>query len=170
MGEMQDDIQQLLQRRMFDEALQQLLDGYQHKVFRMAVAMLRDTGRAEEVTQDIFLKVWRALPSYDGRALVSTWLYAIARNACLSAIRAESYRRTEPLESVAEPAWTPSASGDVDWDRLLTKLPEVQRRVVTLYYFEDRDVKDVADRLGLAVGTVKSHLYRARQALAGMLE
>jgi RNA polymerase sigma-70 factor (ECF subfamily) len=170
MGEMQDDIQQLLQRRMFDEALQQLLDGYQHKVFRMAVAMLRDTGRAEEVTQDIFLKVWRALPSYDGRALVSTWLYAIARNACLSAIRAESYRRTEPLESVAEPASTPSASGDVDWDRLLTKLPEVQRRVVTLYYFEDRDVKDVADRLGLAVGTVKSHLYRARQALAGMLE
>jgi RNA polymerase sigma-70 factor, ECF subfamily len=170
MGEMQDDIRQLLQRRMFDEALQQLLQGYQHKVFRMAVAMLRDSGRAEEVTQDIFLKVWRALPSYDGRALVSTWLYAIARNACLSALRAESYRRTEPLDDVTEPASPARVSGDVDWDRLLAKLPEVQRQVVTLYYFEDRDVKDVAGRLGLAVGTVKSHLFRARQALAGMLE
>ena len=170
MGEMQADIQQLLQRRMFDEALQQILKGYQHKVFRMAVAMLRDTGRAEEVTQDIFLKVWRALPSYDGRALVSTWLYAIARNACLSAIRAESYRRTEPLENVTEPVSPPRPGSDVDWDRLLARLPEVQRQVVTLYYFEERDVREVAGRLGLAVGTVKSHLHRARQALAGMLE
>jgi RNA polymerase sigma-70 factor (ECF subfamily) len=168
--EMQDDIQQLLQRRMFDEALQQLLGGYQQKVFRMAVAMLKDAGRAEEVTQDIFLKVWRALPSYDGRALVSTWLYAIARNACLSAIRAESYRRTEPLDGVTEPASPARRGGEVDWDRLLARLPEAQRQVVTLYYFEERDVKDVAERLGLAVGTVKSHLYRARQALAEMLE
>jgi RNA polymerase sigma-70 factor (ECF subfamily) len=170
MPEMQDDIQQLLQRRMFDEALQRLLDRYQHKVFRMAAAMLRDSGRAEEVTQDIFLKVWRALPSYDGRALVSTWMYTIARNACLSAIRAESYRRTEPLESVAEPVSPASSGGDVDWARLLAQLPDVQRQVVTLYYFEDRDVREVARLLGLAVGTVKSHLYRARQALAVMLE
>ena len=170
MREMQDDIHQLLQRRMFDEALQRLVDAYQHKVFRMAAAMLRDSGRAEEVTQDIFLKVWRALPSYDGRALVSTWLYAIARNACLSAIRAESYRRTHSLETVTEPAAPACAGGDVDWDRLLARLSDMQRQVVTLYYFEERDVKEVADRLGLAVGTVKSHLYRARQALAGMLE
>jgi RNA polymerase sigma-70 factor (ECF subfamily) len=169
MGKMQDDIQQLLQRRMFDEALQRLLDGYQHKVFRMAVAMLKDAGRAEEVTQDIFLKVWRALPSYDGRALVSTWLYAIARNACLSAIRAESYRRTEPLEHAAEPVAPSRTGGDVDWDRLLARLPDAQRQVVRLYYFEDRDVREVAERLGLAVGTVKSHLFRARQALADML-
>ena len=170
MGEMQDDIQQLLQRRMFDEALQRLLEGYQHKVFRMAVAMLKDAGRAEEVTQDIFLKVWRALPSYDGRALVSTWLYAIARNACLSAIRAESYRRTESLDAVREPASPALPGGEVNWERLLAKLPEAQRQVVTLYYFEERDVREVAERLGLAVGTVKSHLFRARQALAGMLE
>jgi RNA polymerase sigma-70 factor (ECF subfamily) len=167
---MQDDIQQLLQRRMFDEALQRLVDGYQHKLFRMAAAMLKDAGRAEEVTQDIFLKVWRALPSYDGRALVSTWMYTIARNTCLSAIRAESYRRTEPLESVAEPVSPAAPGGDVDWTRLLAQLPDVQRQVVTLYYFEDRDVREVARLLGLAVGTVKSHLYRARQALAGMLE
>ena len=170
MSEMRDDIQQLLERRMFDEALQQLLDAYQHKVFRMAAAMLKDPGRAEEVTQDVFLKVWRALPSYDGRASVSTWLYAIARNACLSAIRAESYRRAEPLESVAEPASPGRAGGDVDWDRLLAQLSAVQRQVVTLYYFEERDVREVARLLGLAVGTVKSHLFRARQALAGMLE
>lgn len=167
---MQNDIQQLLQQRMFDEALQHLLDAYEQKVFRMAVAMLKDAGRAEEVTQDIFLKTWRALPSYDGRALVSTWLYAIARNSCLSALRADSYRRATSLEDVNEPAAPVPTGHDIDWDRLLMQLSDVQRQVITLYYFEERDVKEVADRLGLAVGTVKSHLYRARQALAGMLE
>jgi len=59
---------------------------------------------------------------------------------------------------------------DVDWDRLLARLSDMQRQVITLYYFEERDVREVADRLGLAVGTVKSHLHRARQALAEMLE
>src|SRR6185503_419041 len=101
-------------------------------VFRMAAAMLKDAGRAEEVTQDIFLKVWRALPSYDGRALVSTWLYTIARNACLSAIRSESYRRTVPLENVTEPVSPARADGDVDWSRLLARLPDMQRQVITL--------------------------------------
>ena len=56
--------------------------------------MLRDASRAEEVTQDVFLKVWRALPSYDRGASLSTWVSTIARNTCLSAVRSESYRRT----------------------------------------------------------------------------
>ncbi len=68
----------------------------------MAVMMLGgDAGRAEEVTQDVFLKLWRALPAYDGRASPSTWLYTIARNTCLSAVRAESYRRTTPLDEAS---------------------------------------------------------------------
>ena len=76
---------------------------YQQKVFRMAVAMLRDRGRAQEVTQDIFLKLWRALPSYDGRAALSTWLYTIARNTCLTAVRAETYRRPAWRDRAVEP-------------------------------------------------------------------
>jgi len=167
---MPDDIQELLRRRMFDQALEQLLDEYQHKVFRMAVAMLRDRGRAEEVTQEIFLKVWRALPSYSGRAAASTWLYAIARNTCLNAVRAESYRKTTPIEQLPEPEAPRVTSPEVEWGPLLARLPEMQRQVVMLFYFEDRDVKEVARVLGLAEGTVKSHLHRARHALAGMME
>jgi RNA polymerase sigma-70 factor (ECF subfamily) len=167
---MPDDIQELLQRRMFDQALERLLDGYQHKVFRMAVAMLRDRGRAEEVTQEIFLKVWRALPSYGGHAAASTWLYAIARNTCLNAVRAESYRKTTSIEQLPEPEAPSAHAPEIDWSPLLARLPEMQRQVVTLFYFEDRDVKEVARLLGLAEGTVKSHLHRARHALAGMME
>ena len=167
---MQEDIRQLLQRRMFDEALERLLDGYEQKVYRMAVAMLKDAGRAEETTQDIFLKVWRALPSYDGRAAPSTWLYAIARNTCLSVLRSEAYRRTTPLDDVSEPAAPWAAGVEVDWERLLARLPAAQREVITLYYFEERDIREVAARLGIAEGTVKSHLHRARHALAAMME
>jgi RNA polymerase sigma-70 factor (ECF subfamily) len=162
------DVQQLLHERRYDEALEAMLDLYEHKVFRMAVAMLRDAGRAEEVTQDIFLKMWRAFPGYNGRASLSTWLYTIARNTCLSAVRAQSYRRTSGLDDVPEPAAT-MASQDLDWHHLLARLPDAQRHVITLFYFEERSITEVAAMMGVPEGTVKSQLHRARRALADMM-
>jgi RNA polymerase sigma-70 factor (ECF subfamily) len=166
---MGDDVRALLRQRRYDEALEQLLDGYQLKVFRLALGMLRDVGRAEDVTQEIFLKIWRALPSYDGRAAPSTWLYAIARNTCLSALRAEAYRRTKALEDVPEPI-APASKAGIEWDRYLSRLPEAQRQVVTLFYFEERSISTVAEMLGVPEGTVKSQLHRARRALGDMME
>jgi RNA polymerase sigma-70 factor (ECF subfamily) len=163
------DVQQLLHQGRYDEALEVMLDLYEHKVFRMAAAMLRDAGRAEEVTQDIFLKMWRAFPAYDGRASLSTWLYTIARNTCLSAVRAESYRRASALDDVPEPAAAVSSTG-VDWHRLLARLPDAQRQVITLFYFQERSIADVAAMMGVPEGTVKSQLHRARRALADMME
>ncbi len=167
---MPDDVQELLRRSRCDEALEQLLDEYEQKVYRMALAILRDHGRAQDVTQDVFVKLWCALPSYDGRAAVSTWLYTIARNTCLSAARQESYRRTTDLGSVEEPR-TPSITAmDVALRQSLARLPETQRVILTLFYFEDRNVAEVAAMMGLPEGTVKSHLHRARRALGEMLE
>jgi RNA polymerase sigma-70 factor (ECF subfamily) len=170
---MDHEVQQLLERRRYDEALERLLDRHEQQVFRMAVMMLRDAGRAEEVTQDIFLKLWRALPDYDGRASVSTWLYTIARNSCLSAVRAEAYRRTRPLDDAPEPA-APATNREPALDAALAKgleaLPEIQREVITLFYLQERSVRDVAAQLDLPEGTVKSHLHRARRALGAMLE
>ena len=167
---MADDVERLLQQRRYDEVLERLLDGYEQKVIHMAGAMLKDRGRAEEVTQDVFLKVWRALPTYDGRAALSTWLYAIARNTCLSAVRAEAYRRTTPLEDVPEPRARAAEHNQVEWDRYLSRLPEAQRQVVLLFYFEEKSITDVAQMLGFPEGTVKSQLHRARRALADMME
>jgi len=167
---MHDDVRELLQRRRYDEALERLFDLYGRKVYRMASAMLRDAGRAEEVTQDIFVKIWRAFPGYDGRAAPSTWLYAIARNTCLSAVRRQSYRHTTSIDQVPEPQASLQESSGIDWDRCLARLPELQRAVITLFYFEDRSIKDVAELLDLPEGTIKSHLHRARRALGAMLE
>jgi RNA polymerase sigma-70 factor (ECF subfamily) len=153
-------------RKLFDG----LLVGYEKKVFRMAVMMLRDPGRAEEVTQDIFLKLWQALPGYDGRAALSTWLYTIARNTCLSAVRAESYRRTELLDEAFAGRSEPRPAAHLDLERRLAALPDAQREALTLFYLEDRSIADVAEILDMPEGTVKSLLHRARRTLGAMME
>jgi RNA polymerase sigma-70 factor (ECF subfamily) len=163
---MEEDVRNLLQARRYEAALERLLDVHQRKVFRMALAILRDPGMAEEITQEVFLKAWRAFPSYDGRAAPSTWLYTIARNACLSAARSQSYRRTTPIEAVAEPAAPNGAAPDLVLEQALSRLPETARHVITLFYYEQRSIKEVAAMLDLPEGTVKSHLHHARRALA----
>jgi RNA polymerase sigma-70 factor (ECF subfamily) len=167
---MPDDVQQLLGSRKYDEALERLLERYEEKVFRMAVMILRDAGQAEEVTQDVFLKVWRALPAYDGRASMSTWVYTIARNTCLSAMRSESYRKTSFLEESHEPTVAGIAPLHLALKQCLSRLPDIQRDVITMFYFEDRNVAEVAKLMDLPEGTVKSHLHRARRALGQMME
>jgi RNA polymerase sigma-70 factor (ECF subfamily) len=166
---MPETVEQLLRGRHYDRALERLLDEYQHKVYRMALAMLRDSARAEDVTQDVFVKLWRALPLYDGRAAVGTWLYTIARNTCLSAIRADGYRRTSALEDSVEPSASSTTPLQLSVEQCLSRLPDVQRQVVTLFYLQERRVSDVAAMLDMAEGTVKSHLHRARRALAVMM-
>src|SRR3954470_6695836 len=126
---MADDVQDLLRQRRYDEALERLLDGYEQKVSRMAVAMLHDRGRAQDVTQDIFLKLWRALPSYDGRASLSTWLYTIARNTCLNAVRAETYRRPAGEIRMLEPRTEPMRPENLALHSAIDKLPLIQRTV-----------------------------------------
>jgi RNA polymerase sigma-70 factor (ECF subfamily) len=170
---MDEDVQSLLEQHRYRRAFERLLELYEQKVFGMAVMFLKDRGRAEEVTQDIFLKLWEALPAYDGRAAASTWLYTIARNTCLTAVRSESFRRTVPLDSEAEPI-TP-ASGDntlqaMQVRQCLDRLPEAQRQVITLFYMLEKSVGEVGRMLDLPEGTVKSHLYRARIALAAMMK
>src|SRR5258708_11780388 len=117
------EVRRLLLMRSYSDALEHLLNLYETRVFRMALMMLRDPARAEEVTQDIFLKLWQALPSYDGRASPGTWLYAIARNTCLSASRSDSYRKTVPLETLPEPAADSAVAGDVDLAQCVDRLP-----------------------------------------------
>ena len=167
---MAEDVQDLLRQRRYDEALERLLDGYEQKVFRMAVAMLRDRGRAQDATQDVFLKLWRALPSYDGRAALSTWLYTIARNTCLNAVRTETYRRPAGEIGTFEPHAESIRPESIALQSAIDRLPEVQRMIVTLFYFEDRNIAEVASLLGMPEGTIKSHLHRARRALSDMLE
>jgi RNA polymerase sigma-70 factor (ECF subfamily) len=168
---MENDVRQSLRKRRYGDALEQLLNRYEANVFRMALTFLRDPARAEEVTQDVFLKIWQALPGYDERASPGTWLYAIARNTCLSALRSDRYRKTLPLDATNEPAAPPWAvSEDLHLARCIERLPAIQRNVITLFYLQEKQVDEVARMLGMPVGTVKSHLHWARLALGGMMK
>src|SRR5262252_2277831 len=89
---------ELVRAERRDEAIALLLPAFRRKVFGLAYSFLRDREAAEDVTQEVFIKVWRALPGYDGRAALSTWIYAIARNTSLSALRAR-----RPQASLSDP-------------------------------------------------------------------
>jgi RNA polymerase sigma-70 factor (ECF subfamily) len=167
---MDEDVLELLKKRRYAEAFEHMLNSYETKTFRMSLMFLKNSAQAEEVTQDIFLKLWRSLPTYDGRASPGTWLYAIARNTCLSAARSDAYRKTVPLDSFNEPAAHSALSKDVELEQFVDRLPEMQREVITLFYLQEKSVHEVARILDLPEGTVKSHLHRARYALAAIMK
>ncbi len=164
---------QLVRAERREEAIGLLLPAFRRKVFGLAYSFLRDRESAEDVTQEVFIKIWRALPGYDGRASLSTWIYTIARNASLSALRARrpqsSLSDPEVLAAVEGTNPVPSVESIVDRAailRLVDQLPAKQRQVVMLFYMEARSHEEVATMLAMPVGTVKTLLHRARARLS----
>ena len=166
------EVRRLLEGGQRALAFELLVSRYQGKVFRLAMSYVRSAADAEDLAQEAFVRLWRALPLYDGRASLSTWFYVIARNACLSELRRRRARPTLPLDETAEPRRTeglaPAPASDLRLDcaRLLETLPETQRQVVRLFYLEDRSYDEVAALLAMPKNTVRSHLHRARRRLA----
>jgi len=154
------------------QAFERLLDEYRDRVFRLACSLLGNEASAEDATQEIFLKIWKALPDFRGQSSVSTWIYAIARNTCLTRRRLESARRTFSLDEarVAEiPSPERAAGSDADLRTQIARLPLKYSSVLALFYLEDRSYQQVALALDLPMGTVKTYLHRAKKELALLL-
>ncbi|HZO21210.1 MAG TPA: sigma-70 family RNA polymerase sigma factor [Steroidobacteraceae bacterium] len=165
-------VTELVQSGHRDEALAVVVRQLRRKVFGLAYSYLHNRDAAEDVAQEVFIKVWRALPAFDGRAALSTWVYAIARNASLSALRMR--RPQVSLSDSAVAAQIDSASAatadEAQLDaaalrRLVEQLPLKQRQVVTLFYMQEQSHEEVAAMLAMPVGTVKTLLHRARDRL-----
>lgn len=166
------DIHELLQVKKYRDAFALLVPRYRDKVFRLTFSMLHNHAMAEDTTQDVLLRVWRALPGYAAQASLSTWIYAISRNACLSELR-----KKRPMismdgdedeynpEVAALAAPDPDDSATVSVSQLLDQLPQRYRQAVTLFYMEDKSYEQTAASLGLPLGTVKALLHRARKRL-----
>jgi len=172
---MEDDIRQRLDAERYREAFELLMDRFQNKVFRLAFSMVRNETMAEDLAQEVFMKIWKALPGYQGDASLSTWIYAIARNTCLTEIKKRSARPTvsfdEPeFEDALEklPAGQTSdrgAGAEMDIQVMLARLPDKYRQVITLFYLEQKSYEEVSTMLGIPMGTVKTFLFRAKKEL-----
>ena len=169
------EIRRQLDARRFEEAFALVVEVFKDRLFRLALSMLRSPALAEEATQEVFVKIWKALPSYQGGASLSTWIYTIMRNTCLTELRKQAIRPTvslqDPaLELVADtiPAlqFTDRESGvGMDVALMLEELPAHYREGITLFYLEQKSYEEAAVLLGMPVGTFKTLLFRARQQL-----
>jgi RNA polymerase sigma-70 factor (ECF subfamily) len=156
------------------QAFELIVPEYKDRVFRLAWTMLRDRAAAEDATQETLVRVWKALPGFDGRAQIGTWIYAITRNTCLMELRKRrpTVSFDDPDSTEAQAAAATIATGPADDPerdnllRLVDTLPANQQEAVRLFYLEDKSYEAVAEVMGMPLGTVKNLLFRARKKLA----
>ena len=160
-------------------AFEDLVRRYQHRVFGVAVRMLASAAEAEEIAQEVFLRVHRSIGEFRGEARLSTWLYAIASRLCLNRLATADRRRPrEGDETLLRlPSGVPDASAVLERGELeaalheaIAGLPEDRRIVVVRRDLEGLAYEDIAVVLDLELGTVRSRLHRARLELKAKLE
>ena len=164
-------------RRGDDLAWEALVKAYQGRIFAVAVHYLRDRGEAEDMAQEIFVRVFHHLDTLaDGRPILP-WLLQIARNACVDRLRrlkARPLRGAAPTDETPEiPALGPSPEEDAiagARERLLYRaigtLAEHHREMIVLKEIQNLELEEISQLLGLPIGTTKSRAHRARLELA----
>src|SRR5262245_25924301 len=164
--------------RLGDEgAFQQLVDRYKELVFALIARTVQDRSRAEDLAQEVFLRIHRGLPYFRGEARLSTWIYRIVVNVCAqpqSAIAQTVSLQDDRIPVAAVSAVTDRRFGDLELrDRLekaIARLPANYRLLIAAHYLDGVRYEDLADALNLPLGTVKTQLYRAKQQLRRVLE
>lgn len=147
------------------------MERYENRIYGFVTNICRNPADAQDITQDTFVKAWRALDRFDPRHSFSTWLFTIGRRKCIDHYRAAPPPATEPLPDL------PHADDPADllarredclclWGRARECLPAAQYETLWLRYAEDMDVPDIARVVGKTRIHVKVLLFRARQKLA----
>jgi len=158
-------------RRAFEE----LHRRYARAVLGLALRRLGDRGRAEDAAQEAFVAIWRSARTFDsGRGNGAPWLYAVARNAITDGLR----RTPSPVAELEDGPGTgpdPSDEAETSWTawrvhRALEVLPEHERPVIELAYWSGLSQSEVAEKLGIPLGTVKTRTRSALARLADALE
>jgi RNA polymerase sigma factor (sigma-70 family) len=159
------------------DAVRAVYAAYGRLVYSVAYSVLGERGLSEEATQQTFLKAWRAAASVDPARELGPWLATIAKRVSLDIYRREMRRSARPLEVVpaddpalVSPAFAVEDACDV-WEvrRAVSLLPDEERDVVRAQHFEGLTHEQIAARLGIPTGTVKSRSYRAHRRLASAL-
>jgi RNA polymerase sigma-70 factor (ECF subfamily) len=156
-------------------AFEALYRRYARPVFALALRRLGDRGRAEDAVQETFASIWRSAASYrQDRGPGAPWLYAVARNAIVDRRRALGEPVAEPVDEASKDPGPPERT-EASWTawrihRALAELPEHERRLIELAYWGGLSQSEIADFLGVPLGTVKTRTRSALSRLADLLE
>jgi RNA polymerase sigma-70 factor, ECF subfamily len=161
-------------RRGDEGAFQELVDRYKDLVFAIIGRTVQDRSRAEDLAQDVFLRIYRGLPYFRGEARLSTWIYRIVANVCV-----QDHGRALPVLGGDERERDGVASVDRRFDdfelrdrleKAIERLPANYRLLIAAHYLQGVQYDDLAEALQLPLGTLKTQLYRAKQQLRRVLE
>jgi len=164
------------------DSFAQLVQQHQRRVFNLVFRMLQQYEEANEVTQETFLAAWQGLPSFRGDARFSTWLYRIAYNCALKQLEQRKRDRAIQVELQTEEMVASSTQEQrVDAEiesrarqalvhEQLANLPAKYRIVLVLRHLQDMTYEEMAEILTMPIGTIKTHLFRARNLLKERLE
>jgi RNA polymerase sigma-70 factor, ECF subfamily len=158
-----------------ERAFQELVDRYKDLVFALIARTVQDRSRAEDLAQDVFLRIHRGLPYFRGEARLSTWIYRIVANVCLHDHGRAP--RTAPLDeahnadalSTSDRQFTDLEVRD-RLEKAIARLPANYRLLIAAHYLRGVQYDELAEALQLPLGTVKTQLYRAKQQLRRLLE
>ena len=165
------------------EAFCELVKLHQNAVIGTVAKMLGNASEAEDIAQQVFLRLWKSAPRYEVKAKFTTFLFTIARNLVFNETRRKQRRKEHSLEEQEENSFTeisdqhsPAPDDEIlkvelraQVDRAIQALPEKQRMAVILRRYENMPYEQIADVLELSVSAVKSQLFRARTALRELL-
>ncbi|MCP1339112.1 sigma-70 family RNA polymerase sigma factor [Idiomarina sp. M1R2S28] len=154
------------------EAFQRLYHLYIRQVYGLVLRLCADRTLADDVVQEVFVQLWQKLSSFRGEAKFSSWLYRVATNICLTEMRKRS-RWFSRFLSQEHKTYEEFDEGEMDihqLDRLIFKLPEQTRQVFVLHALQGESHQQIANWLGIAVGTSKAQFHRARKKLEESLQ
>lgn len=155
-------------------AFDALYAAHVERVFALCLRMTADERRAEELTQDVFVKAWRGVGTFRGDAAFSTWLHRVTVNTVLDDRKKRGRRpaqlSTVPDEALGGAAGPTDPTGRLQLERAIASLPERARMAIVLHAVEGYSYEEVATLMEVAIGTVKSHIHRARMLLIERLE
>lgn len=151
-------------------AFERLFLTHQGRIYALCLRMTSEPSRAEDLTQDTFVRAWQKLETFRGKSEFSTWLYRLAVNTVLAELRSRGRwhdRLVEGDDSFAEQPAPPRRSSleAIDLERAIAELPPQARLIFLLYDVEGYRHREVASMTGLAEGTSKAHLHQARKLL-----
>lgn len=185
---MSTDISQLIERALSDDqqAYTEIVNRYRKQIYHFIYRMVKDDAQAEDLTQETFIKAFRALASFNSNYAFTTWLYKIASNNCIDHFRKKrlsTYSLDTPMKSKDGELKRDFADSDqgpesemiskekkTQIETAIESLPEKYRKAILLRHTKDKSYEEIAEILNVPLGTVKVRIFRAREMLKSQLK